>query len=68
MHLCMQEDQISPNIVVLPPADMARLSSSIISKMFLAVNNLVCQLGRHLLWTFHALQGKSSMFDKAVSF
>jgi hypothetical protein len=30
MHLCMQDDQIVPKIVVLAPADMAELPPSII--------------------------------------
>jgi hypothetical protein len=41
MHLCTQDDRISPKIVVLAPADMARLPPSIITK------NLLCQLGLH---------------------
>jgi hypothetical protein len=50
MHLCMQDDQIVQKIVGLVPADMARLPPSIIpTKIFLVRNNLVRQLGLHLL-------------------
>jgi hypothetical protein len=43
-------DILGPNIVWLAPADMARLPPSIIkTNIFLLVNNLVCQLGLHLL-------------------
>jgi hypothetical protein len=59
MHLCMQDDLIGQKIVGLAPADM---SPSIITKNILVVNNLVCQLGLHLIWTCLALQGKSSVF------
>jgi hypothetical protein len=44
MHLCIQDYQIGPKIVVLAPADMARQPPSIITKK-LVVNYLVCQLG-----------------------
>jgi hypothetical protein len=49
MNLCMQDDQIGPNIVGLSPADMTRLPLSIITKILLVVDNQVCQLGLHLL-------------------
>jgi hypothetical protein len=50
MHFCMQDNQNDPKIVVLAPADMARLPPSIITNIyFLVVNNLVCQRGLHLL-------------------
>jgi hypothetical protein len=48
---------------------MARLPRSIITtKIFLVLNNLACQPGLHLIWTCHALQGKSSVFISTFSF
>jgi hypothetical protein len=47
MHLCMQDDQISPKIVGSAPADMLIQPPSIITKIFLVANSLVCQLGLH---------------------
>jgi hypothetical protein len=55
MHLCMQDDQIGPKIVGFATANMARLPPSITKKKII-VNNLVCQLGLHLLWTRPALR------------
>jgi hypothetical protein len=50
-------------IVVLDPAAKARLPPSIIpTKIFSVVNNLVFQLGLHLLWICLALQWTSSVF------
>jgi hypothetical protein len=49
MHLIyMQDDQIGPKIAWLAPADMGRLPPSIITKKIFS-NNIVCQLGLHLL-------------------
>jgi hypothetical protein len=46
----MQDDLIDPKIVGFAPADTASLPPSIIlKKLFLVLNNLVCQLGLHLL-------------------
>jgi hypothetical protein len=39
-----------------------------IPNIVLVVNNIVHQLGLHLLWTCLALKGKSSIFDKTSSF
>jgi hypothetical protein len=39
---------------------VARLAPPTITKI--VINNLVCQLGLHLLWICLALQGKSSVF------
>jgi hypothetical protein len=47
MHLFMQDDQIGPKIVGIAPADVARLAPPTITKI--VINNLVCQLGLHLL-------------------
>jgi hypothetical protein len=45
----MQDDQIGSKIVVLTPADMARLPPSVIpTKKILVVYNLVCQLGLYV--------------------
>jgi hypothetical protein len=51
MHLCMQDDQIDQKLMGLAPADMAKLLQFIgkYNKMFLVVNDLVHQLGLHLL-------------------
>jgi hypothetical protein len=46
----MQDDQIGQKIMGLAPDDMARLPPAIIpTKIFLVVNNLLRQLGIHLL-------------------
>jgi hypothetical protein len=67
-YVCMQDDQIGPKIVGLAPADMAKLPPSIIPTQFFVVNNLVCQLGLHLLCTCLSLQGISSDFISTFSF
>jgi hypothetical protein len=41
----MQDDHIGPKIVVLGPADMARLPTSIVTKKYLVVHNLVQSAG-----------------------
>jgi hypothetical protein len=54
MHLRMQDDQISQKFIGLTPADMDRLPHLInTEKKFLVVNNLVHQLGLHLLALFY---------------
>jgi hypothetical protein len=69
MHLCMQDDQIGQKFIGLAPAEMARLPHLInTKKWFLEVNNLVCQLGLHLLRTCLALHGKLSIFYLTFTF
>jgi hypothetical protein len=51
MHLYTQDYKIVRNFMGLAPADMASLPHLINTKNVLVVNNLVRQLGLHLLWT-----------------
>jgi hypothetical protein len=48
MHLCMQDEQNGPNIMVLSSADMARLTCFIVSIFYAEANtiamNLLCFL------------------------
>jgi hypothetical protein len=66
MHLCMQDYKIAWKFTGLAPADTARLPHFLITKIVLVVNDLVCQLGLHQLWTCLALlcQGNRPFFTK----
>jgi hypothetical protein len=55
MHLCMQDDQSGGNFMGLAPADTPFNKHK---KQFLVVNDLVLQLGLHLLWNCLALHSR----------
>jgi hypothetical protein len=65
MHLLILDDHTGPKIVVLVPANMARLQPSMVTKIFLGSKHASLLAGAKPTLN---IQGKSSIFDQNLSF